>query len=67
MRSSTVVYRADGTPITVVTIENRKDAMPPLPTPDRENRYELNPVIENGAKPLGPQVALSEHDRSKAK
>jgi hypothetical protein len=65
MRSSTTVYRADGTPIQVVTVENRKTTAEPAITAPAENKYKMEPAIENKQPILGPRIASSEHDRSK--
>lgn len=65
MRSCTTVYRADGTPIQVVTIENRKTNAEPAASPTAENAYKMEPALENKQVLSGPRIASSEHDRSK--
>ena len=62
MRSSTTVYRADGTPIEVVTIENRKTNAPPVSV-SAENKVEAEKLVESKPITFGVAAAKSEPDR----
>ena len=62
MRSYTTVYRADGSPIEVVTVENEKSAAMPL-TVAGTNKVEERKLVENKALAFGPSIAASEPDR----
>jgi hypothetical protein len=62
VRSVTTVYRKDGTPIPVVTIENSNLPKDPLPV-SIENKVEKDKLIENRSISLGPSIAKSEPDR----
>jgi hypothetical protein len=62
MRSSRTVYRADGTPIEVVTVQNDHVASAPLAS------HEIQPVeaqklVENKSLTLNPSISQSEPDR----
>lgn len=63
MRSSTTVYRADGSPIEVVTLENEKSKALPTVGAITENLYETDKLVES--KPVGftPRASNSEPDK----
>jgi hypothetical protein len=63
MRSVTTVYRKDGTPIPVVTIENDRGLKPPLPSPDNENKYKMEKLVQNNSNPFAPRASNSEPDK----
>lgn len=62
MRSVTTVYRADGTPITVVTIENSKAPKSPMPTA-ADISFEKEKLVESKPVGFGPSIHKSEPDR----
>ena len=62
MRSYTTVHRADGTPIEVVTVENRKTNAVPAAIP-AENVVEKEKLVESKPIVFGPSAAKSEPDR----
>jgi hypothetical protein len=62
MRSATTVYRADGTPIEVVTVEAEKGAALPIVIAG-DNSYEKPKLVESKAAVFAPAVAQSEPDR----
>lgn len=62
MRSCTTVYRADGTPIEVVTIENRKTTAAPASVA-ADIAYEKEKLVESKPQPFSLGVAKSEPDR----
>lgn len=57
-----MVYRKDGTPIPVVTIENDRGLKPPLSV-SVENKVEQDRVVQSKPLSFGPLTIKSEPDR----
>ena len=62
MRSSKTVFKRDGTPIEVVTLENEKDVHTPLGV-GQENLYEVAKLVESAPQGLTPKASQSTPDK----
>ena len=62
MRSSKTVFKKDGTPIEVVTLENEKDSHAPVGS-ILENHYEMDKLVESRPILHLPRASQSKPDK----